>query len=323
MNWLKSVGYFELSIAGIFLLLYILFFTRYYFLKRQLSVSFKQLFLKFFIRVAALSLIIIALLGPSFGEMKKEVKSIGKDIILAVDLSNSMNAYDVAPSRLERMKFEMKNIVKSFSTDRIGLIIFASDAFVQCPLTFDQGALGIFTETLNTGLVTSGGTDFYPPLKLSLQKLLQKDTFSVTEKAKVIILISDGEDFGEETEAIAREIENKNIKLFTLGIGTEKGSRIPVGNGRFKTDMEGNEVNSTLNSDALKKLAKITDGKYFEISDIKNEVPKLIASINTIEGEVRDSTKIDVSANKYTFFLLGALLLLVLDYLLKLRPVRI
>ncbi len=113
----------------------------------------------------------MALLGPAFGEARREVQSVGKDIFLAIDLSQSMNANDVQPTRLEKMKFELKNIVGTFTSDRIGLIIFSSEAFMQCPLTYDQNALNIFIETLHSGLVPNTGTDFGPPLKMALEKL--------------------------------------------------------------------------------------------------------------------------------------------------------
>jgi Ca-activated chloride channel family protein len=139
-----------------------------------------------------------------------------------------MDAFDIQPTRLEKIKFEMKRLVDAFSSDRIGIIIFSSEAFMQCPLTYDQNALNLFIETMNSSLVPSSGTDFGPPLRMALQKLEddEKTGPATQSKSKVIILISDGEDFGEETEEVSRDIENKDIKLFTLGVGTESGGNI-------------------------------------------------------------------------------------------------
>jgi len=246
----------------------------------------------------------------------------GKDIFICVDLSQSMNAFDVQPTRLERVKFELKNIIEAFNSDRKGLIMFSNEAFMQCPLTYDNNALTLFIQTLNTSLVPNTGTDFGPPLKLALDKLNSEKNASIRQKSKVIILISDGEDFGEETEEIGKKIEEANIKLFTLGVGTEMGSKIKTNRG-FKTDRAGNEVKSKLNTIALKRLANKTNGKYFEINQSRNDVNKLINTINQIEGELRDSKNIDTKSNKYFYFLILAAFLLMSDVLITLKIIRL
>jgi Ca-activated chloride channel family protein len=248
----------------------------------------------------------------------------GKDIIICVDLSKSMDAFDIQPSRLEKIKFELKKVVSAFNSDRIGLIIFSSEAFMQCPLTFDQNALNLFIETMNTGLVPASGTDFGPPLKLALQKLEEegKTGGAARAKSKVIILISDGEDFGEETKDIDQQIEKEDIKLFTLGVGTEKGGNIYNGN-TLKTNRQGLIVLTKLNPDALITLANNTGGQYFEINETKNDISRLINTIGKIEGEMRDTRFVDVTANKYFYFLLAATLLFLLDILINIPTVRI
>jgi len=268
-----------------------------------------------------LALLIISLLGPSFGESKREVKSVGKDIMMCVDLSKSMDALDIAPTRLEKIKYEMKKIVEAFNSDRLGVIIFSSEAFMQCPLTYDQNALNLFIETMNTDLVPSSGTDFAPPLRMALQKMEQDDKRAQT-KSKIIILISDGEDFGEQTGEVAMEIENKGIKLFALGVGTERGGQIRAGNS-YKTDRVGNVVVSKLNASSLQSIAGKTGGKYFEINETRNDVSRLINTVSKIEGELMDARFVDVTANKYYYFLLAALILLVADVLINIKTIRI
>ena len=248
--------------------------------------------------------------------------SVGKDIMICVDLSKSMDAFDIQPSRLEKIKFELKKVVSAFSSDRIGVIIFSSEAFMQCPLTYDQNALDLFIETMNTSLVPSSGTDFGPPLRMALQKLEDQEGARTNQKSKVIILISDGEDFGDETETIAKDIDEKDIKLFTLGIGTERGSQIYAGRS-YKLDNQGKTVVSKLNPTSLKKLANQTSGQYFEINDGGNDVARLISTIGKIEGETRDARLVDVSANRYFYFLLAGLVLIVLDVLLSVKTVSI
>jgi Ca-activated chloride channel family protein len=302
--------------------LYGLYLYRIVRIAKKLNTSYGKVFYKVLIRSMYFLLLIVALLGPSFGEASREVKSIGKDIYVCVDLSESMNAVDIQPTRLEKVKFELKNLVEAFSSDRIGLIIFSSEAFVQCPLTYDQSALNLFVETLGTSLVPHTGTDFGPPLELALKKLSEDNSTTREQKSKIIILISDGEDFGEDTEKIASDIQQAGIKLFTLGIGTAQGSRIPLRTG-YKTDQNGREVITRLNSKELKSLAIKTEGKYFEINESKNDVSRLVNTLNQIEGELRDTRIMDVSANKYYYFLAAALMLMFIDLLTGVKTIKV
>jgi Ca-activated chloride channel family protein len=318
----REFGWTEGAVVLIFLVGYGLYLRRIISISRALHTPYKTVFIKLFVRTLFMALVIIALLGPTFGESKREIKSVGKDIMICVDLSKSMDAFDVQPSRLEKVKFEMKRIASAFSSDRLGIIIFSSEAFMQCPLTYDQNAINLFIETMNTGLVPSSGTDFAPPLRMALSKLEDNEGPSTQQKSKVIVLISDGEDFGEETNEIAKEMEDKGYKLFTLGVGTEKGSQITTGRG-YKTDKQGNTVVSKLNSSSLKSLASKTDGDYYEINESRNDVNKMINTISKIEGQMRDARVVDASANRYFYFLLAAVILLVLDMLITVKTITI
>ncbi|MFM8832797.1 MAG: vWA domain-containing protein [Cytophagales bacterium] len=322
MLFFRSFSWFEAVVILLFVVLYGAYIVRLWRISRVLKTPFYTVLVKIALRCALFALLIIAYLGPSFGSSKREIKSIGKDIMICVDLSKSMDAFDIQPTRLEKIKYEMKKIVAAFSSDRVGVIIFSSEAFMQCPLTYDQNALNLFIETMNTSLVPSSGTDFGPPLKMALKKINDENGNSGQQKSKVIILISDGEDFGEETDEVAREVEDNDIKLFTLGVGTEQGAQIQTGRG-YKTDNSGNVVVSKLNPVSLKALASKTNGQYFEINDSRNDVNRLIITIGKIEGELRDARTVDVSANRYFYFLLAAILLLVLDLLVSLKTVSI
>ncbi|HEY3403221.1 MAG TPA: VWA domain-containing protein [Ohtaekwangia sp.] len=323
MLWYREFGVVEIVFITLFVVGYIFYLIRVIRIGKRLNTPFANVFIKLFFRTLYFALFIIALLGPSFGGSRKEVKSVGKDIMICVDLSKSMDAFDIQPTRLEKIKFEMKKVVESFNSDRIGIIIFSSEAFMQCPLTYDQKALNLFIDTMSSGLVPPSGTDFAPPLKLALKKLNEKSDGPPTQsKSKVIILISDGEDFGEETETVVRDIENNDIKLFTLGVGTEKGGNIYASRG-LKTDRQGNTVTTKLNSSALRSLATKTGGQYFEINESQNDVTRLINTISKIEGELRDARFVDVTANKYFFFLIAGLVLLVLDVLINIPTLRI
>jgi Ca-activated chloride channel family protein len=323
VNWYRQFELTELAFIGTFIVAYSLYLFRVISIARRLNTPFATVFIKLFLRTAYFALFIIAVLGPLYGGSKKEVKSIGKDIVICVDLSKSMDAFDIQPTRLEKVKNEMKRLVATFNSDRVGVIIFSSEAFVQCPLTYDQNALNLLIETMNSGLVPTSGTDFAPPLRMALKKLQETEESQPNQsKSKVIILISDGEDFGDEAEEIAQDIEDKDIKLYTLGVGTEKGGNIYANNG-LKRDKDGGTVLSKLNSKPLRSLATKTGGQYFEINESKNDVSRLINTISKIEGELRDARMVDVTANKYFYFLALATILLLLDVVFNVKTVRI
>lgn len=322
MIWVSSLSWTEIVLILLFIIFYLLYIYRVVKIARSLNTSPRNIAYKTILRSVYFILLIIALLGPSFGETSKEIQAVGKDIMIAVDLSESMNAYDIPPTRLEKVKYELKNIIEEFNSDRIGLMIFSSESFVQCPLTYDQNALFLFVETLHSGLVPNTGTDFSPALRMALDKLEDSEGTSLSQKSKIILLISDGEDFGEESENFISQVKDRNIRMFTLGVGTRSGSKIRTRRG-YKKDKEGNEVVTQLNENSLKKLATKTGGQYFEISDSKNDTERLINTIKNIEGELRDTRQIDASANKYYYFLAAALFLILLDGLTTLKTLSI
>lgn len=322
VSWYREFATTEIVFVTLFVVLYAFYITRVIRIARSLNTPFGAIFIKVFLRSLAFALIMVALLGPSFGAAKREVQSVGKDIMICVDLSKSMDAFDITPTRLEKVKYEMKRIVAAFNSDRLGIIIFSSEAFMQSPLTYDQNALNLFIEAMSTSLVPSAGTDFGPPLRMAMEKLEQDESRISQTKSKIIVLISDGEDFGDETNDIAREIESKGLKLFTLGVGTEAGGSIRSGSG-YRTDREGNVIVSKLNTQSLQSLANRTGGQYFEINEDRNDVARLINTINSIEGELMDTRLVDVSANKYFYFLLIAVILLALDVLLHVKTIKI
>ena len=315
MNFQEDIGIFELSLVSLFLMFYFLYLVRIYKINQQIKVNLKAVFIKFILRVTFFTLLIISLLGPNFGIKEEKVEVVGKDIMIAVDLSESMNANDIQPSRIEKVKFEIKKIVDEFSGDRIGIIMFSGEAFVQCPLTYDKNALNLFVETLNTGLVPNSGTDFGPPLELGLSKLRDENSGDNDFKSKIIILFSDGEDFGEDTDQSIEKIKENSLKLFSVGIGTDEGTKILDDFGNFKKDNEGNDVITKLNSSSLRETADKTGGKYYEISKNKNEINQMITEIKNIKGDIIDQQTSNISENKYFYFLLSALVLVAIDFI--------
>jgi Ca-activated chloride channel family protein len=310
-----------LLLAGVFVLLYLLYLTRFWSINRRLKVEKQRLLTKLFLRTAYFVLFLIAFAGPSIGNSFKEVKEEGKDIFIAVDLSQSMNATDIGPSRLQRIKFELKNLLKSFPSDRIGLIIFSSEAFMQCPLTFDQAVIQLYIDGLNTGLVPNAGTDLTAPLRMALDRFLKDESQEI--KAKSVILISDGENFGDDLDGVLSELAYNDVKVFSLGIGTQQGSQIPRGNGVVIDPRTGTPAISKLESQSLRLAASETSGDYFEISDESQQIGDLISTIDRLEGGVANTRMVEASSNKYFYFLLAALSLALLDMILPIKTIKL
>jgi len=324
MNWLREISQSEYIYIAAFLLFYIAYAIRMYFISKKIKISAPRLVLKFILRTSYFSLFIVALLGPSFGDIKREIKAIGKDIYIAIDLSGSMDASDINPSRLEKVKFELSKSLKKFNSDRIGLIIFSEEAFVQCPLTYDHSAIKLFLETLSTKMISSGGTDLTTPLALAYNKLMQSSVENTSsDQAKILLLVSDGEDFsGRDMEVWLKKIKKDGIHLFILGIGTEQGGRIPVEMGN-KRDKNGNIIISTLKAKALRDMAEEGGGAYFEITQETNEIKSMMNNILKVEGTLKGSRKIESAANKYFYFLFIGLVLVIIDVLISVKTIRI
>ena len=302
-------------------LLYIVYLYRFYRINKKLEVSKHRLLMKMLLRTSYFVLFLIAMAGPSIGTSMKEIKEEGKDIFIAIDLSQSMNATDIGPSRLQRTKFELKNLVRAFSGDRIGLIIFSSEAFIQCPLTFDQNVLQLHIDGLNTGLVPNQGTDLNAPLTMALTKFSEDESLEM--KSKSVILISDGEDFADNFKETTSKMSNEGIKVFSLGVGTSQGSTIPRGNSVIIDPSTNQPAITRLESNNLKLIANQTNGEYFELSDEAQEIPDLIAAIERQEGTLTGSRMIEASANKFFYFLLAALGLAIVDMILPLRTIKL
>jgi Ca-activated chloride channel homolog len=308
-------------LAGIFGILYAGYLFRFYRINKRLEVSKHRLAFKLILRTVYFILFLLAMAGPSIGTSLKEIKDEGKDIFIAIDLSQSMNATDIGPSRLQRTKFELKNLVKKFTGDRIGLIIFSSEAFIQCPLTFDQNVLQLHIDGLNTGLVPNQGTDLSAPLAIALSKFEAEESQEI--KSKSVILISDGEDFADNFRDITSRMSDLGIKVFSLGVGTSQGSTIPRGNSIIMDPKTNQPAITRLENTNLKLIAGQTNAEYFELSDEVQEIPDLIAAIERQEGTLMGSRMIEASANKFFYFLLIALGLAVLDMILPLKTIKL
>jgi len=323
MSWYQSLSWLEIIFGTIFLLLY----AGYIYRIKRLALYFKQnahaVWIKFTIRSIYFFLLLVALLGPSFGAMQKEVRTTGKDVFVLVDLTSSMNTKDVAPSRLEKVKYELAQVIPALNADRIGLIVFSSEAFLQCPLTYDLEALQLYNQLLQTNQVPEAGANFRPALQLALDKFTTNSSAATAmEKANFVLLFSDGEAFGEDVRPVLQRLNQNNIRVFTVGIGSEEGGLIPEGN-NFKRDQNGERVTSRLQPASLKEIARKTGGEYFTLNNQVNELTLLEKTIDNAAAEQRESKTIDITANKYKYPLLLALILIVIDTLLTVTVIKI
>jgi Ca-activated chloride channel family protein len=324
MAFYKDISLLEYLLLGSFVLLYLYYWMLQLRKARLLKTRLRYVLVKPMLRSIYFLLILVAALGPILGVEKQEVKIDGKDIFLLVDISQSMNATDIQPSRLEKAKFELKNFVDNIKSARIALVVFSSEAFLQCPLTHDHRILtDIFLKTLSTNVSYSGGTDFAPALKIVADKINKDERLGIEDNTgKIVILLSDGEDFGQETQEMVQKLEEKGTRIFTVGIGTAQGGKIPARSG-FKKDSEGKEVITKLESNTLRQIARKANGRYFEINERINQMPQLIATVQEIKGELKESREIDLKANKYLYFLWSALFFVILDVLLTVRVMKL
>ena len=273
---------------------------------------------KLLLRAFVLVLVIAALLGPSLRQQLEEIQVRSKDVLFCLDASASMDAVDVSPSRIEKVKLELKRMVAELAGNRMGLIIFSSEAFMQCPLTQDISALGLFIDAVRTDLVPRGGTDFGAALRMGYEKLEEAATQHHRPTARVLVLISDGEDFGDETQDMLTEIRQSQTHLFTLGVGSEEGSQIPTSRGP-RLDKRGRPIHTRLMRADMQQIGD----DYFEINATNNQRPQLMAAIRKIKGTLQRQEKTTNSANMYRYLLFVALFLCILDILFPVRLFRI
>ncbi|UOG76814.1 VWA domain-containing protein [Hymenobacter tibetensis] len=321
LNWAYPIAWPEVLALSIFFVFYIGFGLRTRRLAAPLGQRGWRLGWKLGLRLLYVGLLGAALLGPAYGLTQRPVRTTGKDVWLLVDLSRSMDAPDIAPTRLQKARAELATLITRFQADRIGLIVFSADAYVQCPLTYDQGALQLFLSTLQTNLLPAGATDFAPPLDLVSDRL-SKLPPTATPRATALVLVSDGEDFGENLEPSIRVLTRSGVRLYTLGVGTLEGSRLPLAKGGHVRDARGRDVVSRLTPAPLQRLADQTGGQYFELSERRDEFPLLVNALNRLEGQVEQVRSVSVADNRFRYPLALALGLMALDILLTVRVIR-
>ena len=260
--------------------------------------------------VAALALVVLALAMPRVGKGMKVVKREGADVVIAFDLSSSMLAQDIKPSRLEAARRAAETLVSRLAGNRIALVGFADDSFIYCPLTLDESALSMFLVYLSPAAVVDQGTNLADALEESIKAL---NTSS--GKGKAVVLITDGEDHSGQIEAAAELAARSGVRVYTLGVGTEQGEPIPVLDARgavsgYKRDRNDNVVVSRLNSQALRQIARATGGETFVLAQGEREVAQIAGAIQGIEKGVLEQRSFEHYVELFQIPLGLALLLL-------------
>ncbi|MBQ8270187.1 MAG: VWA domain-containing protein [Bacteroidaceae bacterium] len=268
--------------------------------------------IKFWLSLAALAFIAIALARPQFGSKKETITRQGIEVVIALDISNSMLAEDIAPNRLEKAKKIISRLIDKFENDKVGLIVFAGDAFVQLPITNDFISAKMFLETISPDLISRQGTDIGGAISLAMKSFTPKEGIG-----KAIIVITDGENHEGGAEDAAKLASEKGMNVYMLGVGSLDGAPIPIaGTNDYRRDKENNVVVTKLNEQMAQSIAKAGNGAYIRV-DNTNSAQKLL------ESEVNKLAKADVETEVFTeyneqfeFIAWVALLLLVIEIMI-------
>lgn len=266
--------------------------------------------------ISTFILLIIGIANPQIGTKMEEVRREGVDLMIAIDLSNSMMAEDIKPNRLERAKQAISKLIDNLEGDRIGLIVFAGEAYVQLPITTDYSAAKLFLSNVNTNIVPTQGTKIGKAIELSMQSFDMENG-----QNKAIIIITDGESHDENAIEGARQANEVGIFVHTLGMGLSKGGPIPIYNQygaqiSYRKDKEGKTVVSKLNENLLIKIADAGNGTYVRANNSKSGLPTLFAEINKMEKKEIGTMIFTEYKDRFQLFIGLALLVLILELIL-------
>ena len=235
--------------------------------------------------LAGIFFLVLAIARPQWGEKTEEVVRSGVDIFIALDTSLSMAATDVVPSRMEKARHLTAALTERLQGNRVGLIVFAGAAFVQCPLTLDDGAVRIFLDAVGTGVVPEAGTNVASAIDAARRGFVSKES-----KYKVVILLTDGEQHEGDPADMARKAQEEGVVIHAVGVGTAAGDPIPIRNSKgeitdYKRDAAGQPVLSRLDEESLGRVALATGGKYFRATDRESEIDEIDELIASMESK--------------------------------------
>jgi Ca-activated chloride channel family protein len=267
--------------------------------------------IKFCLLLSVITILIFMIARPQVGSKISHEKREGIEVLIALDISNSMLAQDVIPSRLEKSKLLIEDLVDHFTNDKVGLVVFAGDAFVQLPITNDYVSAKMFLQNINPSLITTQGTDLARAISLSQSCFTQREHIG-----RAIIVITDGEDHEGGALEAAREAYKKGINVFILGVGTSKGAPIPDGNGGYLKDNSGQTVLSALNEQMCQQVAKAGNGVYIHVDNTSDAQEKINKELSNLQSGISDTVVYSEYNEQFQIFGIILLLLLIVETIL-------
>ncbi len=281
----------------------------------------------FVLPIVAIALLVLALANPQIGNRAEKSTSVSMDIVFAIDISNSMMADDVKPSRLERTKQFCSRLIDGFGSDRVGIVFFAGAAYEVMPLTTDYGVAKMDIATLSPTLANAQGTDIGAALQLSQQLLMDAATAKSAQSSKAIILITDGEDHEGGVEEQLKAAEKNGVQVFAIGVGSKEGAKIPLyERGEitgYQRDQQGNVVTSKMNEEMLKELASKTQGEYFQLGQDNSSIKGMEEALASLKRTERPVVSYASYQSIYQWFAFAGLVLILIDSLLPGRKVKL
>lgn len=278
------------------------------------NVSASRPILKFTVLMLALASIIVGIARPQFGSKLKTEKRKGIELIIAVDVSNSMMAEDIQPNRLERSKRAIAQLVDKLSDDKIGLIVFAGDAYVQLPITADYVSAKLFLNSINTNIVPTQGTAIGAAIELGMKSFNPQ-----FEGSKAMIIITDGENHEDDAVGAATEAAKQGISIYTIGMGLPQGGPIPDFSNGMKTyrkDREGNTIVTKLDEPMLQKIAEAGKGAYIRANNAQVGLNNLFNEVNKMEKAELETQIYADYADQFQYFIGFGLFLILLDFMI-------
>jgi len=265
--------------------------------------------------IIAVALMVIALARPQYGARTIMFTQRAADIIVAIDVSRSMLAEDVHPSRIEKAKEVMRDMLSAFRGERIGIIVFEGTAIWQAPMTFDMGAARLFLNGVHAGMMPIGGTRISKPIELAVGSVS-----AARDNSRILVIITDGEDHDSDLDSALAAAVEKNLRIYTIGIGSREGARIPLRDARgnitdYVRDHDGNIVISALDEETLIKISAATGAQYFRLDENSDITADLITVVKNMTRRNVDTPQEKNLEDRFQFFLFIAFVLLVLDML--------
>lgn len=282
--------------------------------------SLKRKAIKVVLLILAFSCFIVGLANLRMGSKKQKITGESAEVIICFDVSNSMLANDVKPDRLTQAKITTSQLIEKLASNKIGLIVFAGQSYVQMPLTNDSRAALMYLNTINTNMVSSQGTNIGTAIETALAEF-ENGGEDDSKKGKAIIIITDGESHDENAVDMAKKAADKKIKIIALGVGTSTGGPIPLKKGNrndgFKKDKEGNIVLTKLNEPIMRELATESDGLYMNVNEGRKVVQKVYDEIDALDKTKDDTYAFSEYANHFQIFLGLGLFFLSLEFFLS------